>query len=117
MLEILKENNPVAKKDHVCQFCGGVIKGGERYNRATISYNGDVYDWKSHLHCLELTVNLDMNRFCEDCGLTEEGFKDAIFDYICEHHSGDFKWGAMSTSERAKAIYDELHQPKVMNFQ
>ena len=74
MLEILKENNPVAKKDHVCQFCGGVIKEGERYNRATISYNGDVYDWKSHLHCLELTVNLDMNRFCEDCGLTEEGY-------------------------------------------
>ena len=48
MLEILKENNPVAKKDHVCQFCGGVIKEGERYNRATISYNGDVYDWNSN---------------------------------------------------------------------
>ena len=113
MLEILKETNPVAKKDHVCQFCGGVIKEGERYNRTTISYDGDVYDWKSHLHCLELTANLDMKRFCEDCGLTEEGFESAISDYICEHHSGDFKWGTMSLSERAKAIYDELHKSKV----
>ena len=112
MLEILKENNPVAKKDHVCQFCGGVIKEGERYNRTTISYDGDVYDWKSHLHCLELTANLDMNRFCEDCGLTEEGFEAAISDYICEHHSGDFKWGTMSISERAKAIYDERQKTK-----
>ena len=112
MLEILKETNPVAKKDHVCQFCGGVIKEGERYNRATISYDGDVYDWKSHLHCLELTAALDMNQYCEDCGLTEEGFEDALSDYICEHHSGDFKWGAMSTSERAKAIYDERQKTK-----
>lgn len=112
MLEILKENNPVAKKDHVCQFCGGVIKEGERYNRATISYNGDVYDWKSHLHCLELTAALDMNQYCEDCGLTEEGFKDAISDYIQDNHLGDFKWGAMSTSERAKAIYDECQKTK-----
>ena len=116
MLEILKETNPVAKKDHVCQFCGGVIKEGERYNRATISYNGDVYDWKSHLHCLELTANLDMNRFCEDCGLTEEGFKDAIFDYICEHHAGDFKWGEIYNSEREKAIYEELHKFKVVKL-
>ena len=112
MLEILKETNPVAKKDHVCQFCGGVIKEGERYNRTTISYDGDVYDWKSHLHCLELTATLDMNQYCEDCGLTEEGFKDAISDYIQDNHLSDFKWGAMSTSERAKAIYDERQKTK-----
>lgn len=42
-MEVLADNNVVARKDHVCNFCSGKIKKGEKYNIQTIKDNGEIY--------------------------------------------------------------------------
>lgn len=39
-MEFYKEKYPVAKKEHICHICGGIIKVGEKYSRETGSYDG-----------------------------------------------------------------------------
>ena len=34
-MEINKSSQPIARKEHRCMFCGGIIKKGEMYNRYT----------------------------------------------------------------------------------
>jgi hypothetical protein len=68
-MEVLADNNVVARKDHVCNFCSGKIKKGEKYNIQTIKDNGEIYTWKAHLTCLMVARDADY-----DDGLTEDDF-------------------------------------------
>ena len=67
---MLADNNVVARKDHVCNFCSGKIKKGEKYNIQTIKDNGEIYTWKAHLTCLMVARDADY-----DDGLTEDDFR------------------------------------------
>lgn len=58
-MEVLAYNNVVARKDHVCNFCSGKIKKGEKYNIQTIKDNGEIYTWKAHLTCLMVVRDAD----------------------------------------------------------
>ena len=69
-MTVLRDKTPVARKEHRCNFCGGVISVGEKYNRQTNVYDGRVYDWVSHCECSELAYELDMY---DDC---DEGLED-----------------------------------------
>lgn len=31
-MKVLRDKTPVARKEHRCNFCGGVISVGEKYN-------------------------------------------------------------------------------------
>lgn len=86
-------------------FCGGVIRCGERYIRATI-VDGDIYDWVSHLHCECLTRLLDMYDY--DDGITTDAFETYIQEYVVEHHKNDPDWNYMDIERSAKMIFDEL---------
>lgn len=47
---LLKETYPVARKEHRCGICGGIIEKGEKY----VSQNCKmyyVYTFKMHTHC------------------------------------------------------------------
>ena len=57
-MDILKETTPIARKQHRSEFCGGIIKVGEKYKRTTIA-NECVYDFICHCHCSSIANMLD----------------------------------------------------------
>jgi len=66
-----------AKKQHICNFCGGIIEIGEVYEVQNISDFGRFYMWKSHISCNKIANKLDMFDLCDD-GVTENDFKEYI---------------------------------------
>lgn len=65
-----------AKKEHVCNWCGGKIQPGEMYNTATYKYDS-IYTWKSHTKCIELVTALEMEG---DEGVSSDDFYDYIWE-------------------------------------
>ena len=39
-----------ARKEHRCNFCGCIIRPGERY-KLSVLFDGEIYEWKSHAKC------------------------------------------------------------------
>lgn len=68
----LKKSN----KEHKCDFCGQVIEKGTKYYSATYS-NPDVYSWKTHKYCMDISSELKMYDDCDE-GVTSEDFKENI---------------------------------------
>ena len=88
MPTILKESNPVARKPHICDYCRKPINTGEKYNRCTLVHDGDLYEWKSHEHCLELASHI------EDYGdgITADDFDNFIdYELGCHCEGCDYK--------------------------
>lgn len=50
-MEILKDKSVIAKKTHRCDFCGGKIEAGERYQYQFITDGGDVNGYHLHSKC------------------------------------------------------------------
>ena len=65
MSEIIRTQNPKARKEHRCSWCNSTIKVGQVYKRDTIICDGDIYDWLSCGKCQKYVdemfqeVNLD----------------------------------------------------------
>ena len=74
-MELLANNNVVARKDHVCNFCSRKIKKGEKYNIQTIKDDGEIYTWKSHFACLMVVRDAGY----ED-GLTQDDFRRVVME-------------------------------------
>ena len=75
MIEIISDaKNVIARKEHYCNYCGGLIKIGEKYRTSTLKYD-TIYTWKSHLKCSELHSLLNMEG---DEGVTYEDFHEYI---------------------------------------
>ena len=114
----LRSTNPVAKKEHVCNWCGGKIVKGEKYNRQTILFDGRIYDWVSHLDCLELTGLLDMFDYDYGEGINDDTFRECVDEYIYAHHYDkgaddiEEEWDNISMYEKVKKIVNELRQDK-----
>jgi hypothetical protein len=68
-----------AKKEHKCDFCGGLIREGENYMNSTYVYDG-IYDWKNHLNCDYIANKLDMYNQSSDWG--DEGLTGDMFQEI-----------------------------------
>ena len=47
---LLKETYPVARKEHRCGICGGIIEKGEKYVSQSCKMDY-VYTFKMHTHC------------------------------------------------------------------
>lgn len=67
-------------------WCGGTIKVGEKYERSTLIYDGQIYDFLSHFECREVTGLLDM--FDNDMGEGVDGdcFVQCLQDWLYDHH-------------------------------
>lgn len=85
-MTILKESKPTARKEHKCEFCGGTIAIGEKYDRQTSVYDGGVYDWITHCDCSKLAHELDMYDGCDDNGLDSDGFIESLKQYVYDNH-------------------------------
>lgn len=79
----LKDNKPKARKDHSCNFCGGVIRKGNIYNYQVNVYEGSMYAWKTHSHCGEIASKLNMYDDYSE-GVNDDIFNEFIRD---EYHT------------------------------
>lgn len=75
-MEVLANNDIIARKDHVCNFCSGKIKKGEKYNIQTIKDDGEIYTWKAHFECLMVVRDSDR----DDEPLTEDDFRRIVME-------------------------------------
>lgn len=114
IMDILKEQTPIAKKEHVCNWCGGKIAKGEKYYRQTVIFDGSIYDWISHLDCYGLVDLLNMYDYDDGNGIDEECFRQCIDEYIDTHHYDkevddiDKEWDNIPMHEKVKKIVEEL---------
>lgn len=76
-MKVLSKKEPKARKEHVCNWCGGVIEVGEVYDCSFNSYCGDVYTWKNHKRCMSIAHKLNMFENCDE-GVNEEDFQTCI---------------------------------------
>ena len=117
MPTILKESHPIARKEHLCEFCGCKIKKGQKYYRQTNIYDGCIYDWIEHEECHQIASELDMYDECDyDEGLSSDCFKEILDDYIHQYHYNDFAddiaedWQGLTRYEEVCKILEELKE-------
>jgi len=115
-MEIIKECTPIARKEYICDYCGGVINVGEKYIRQT-DKEGHIYDLVCHTHCQEVAHELNMfDRYDMD-GLSEEAFREFISEYVYEHHYDEStddiaeEWN-LTLPELVKKVYEEIKEEK-----
>lgn len=86
MITELKMSHPTSRKEHKCMWCSGTIKVGEKYERSTNIYEGQIYDWVCHLECR--TVANRLNMFYNDMGEGVDGdcFVQCLQDWLYDHH-------------------------------
>ena len=58
-MRVLKQELVVARKDHMCQSGLSVIRKGWTYERTTIVFDGEIYDWKQCMTCKEAMSESD----------------------------------------------------------
>jgi len=72
----IESSEPIARKEHQCFMCNGVIQKGEKYQREVYEEGGSAYSVKAHFHCTYLCHYLNMDPHQE--GLDYEVFSHWI---------------------------------------
>lgn len=89
MITTLNESYPTARKEHKCMWCGCTIEVGEKYERQTLKYENQIYDWVCHLECREVAVLLDMFDYDYGEGIDGEHFIEYIQEWLFDKHYND----------------------------
>lgn len=107
-MEILRGSLPIAKKEHICDWCGGKIRPGTKYDRQ-VCKDDNLFTWKAHLRCDKVASFL-MYRFDID-EMDQTQFIDACFtllaDYIHPEVDGDELWSDLISNP--SRYIDELY--------
>lgn len=85
-MTILEGKQRIARKEHECNFCGGTIEIGEKYDWQKYIYEGQLYEWKSHLSCCDIASELGMYDYADE-GVTGDDFRETIneeYNAICD---------------------------------
>lgn len=86
-MELIDESKPIARKDYVCDLCSRKIRKGQKYRRQFIrDDSGEVWSFKGHKECCELTSIIDFSDYYE--GVDNYAFEEAITSYVQEYHQG-----------------------------
>ncbi len=80
-MEIIESGKHIARKEHICNFCGGVINIGEEYEYQKNKFDNEFYTWKTHLKCSDIANELNMYDDCDE-GLTADDFSEYISEAI-----------------------------------
>ncbi len=80
MYATLDRKNRKARKQHRCDYCGGIIEKGETYDWSKHVYDGDLYEWKTHQKCQFLAAEL-WDYADPDEGMDEDMFQEALHDF------------------------------------
>ena len=81
MLEIISTTWRTARKEHRCNYCGGIIRPGERYEYSVNKFDGDIYEWKSHEKCTFIAGEI-WDYADPDDGMDSDCFHEACSD-VC----------------------------------
>lgn len=102
---VLEQTNPTARKEHTCDFCGGVIRRGEIYFRSTI-VDGQLYTCKVHDLCQTLA-----NFLCEydDDGIEAEYWKDVVSESYMEEFGKDCDFSQESLQKLLDRLKEQKH--------
>jgi len=73
---VLKDATVVARKQHRCDLCDGIIGKGERYRYLKFVDEEGVCTNHIHLHCIELSDTLELSLM---------DFEEAVYNYCSEH--------------------------------
>jgi len=98
-----------ANKEHRCNFCGDKIRKGETYYSSTHKHDGEVYEWKTHVHCANLADRLKMYENCDE-GVTEDDFQETI------HHFHDDLMIEQFPQVEIQKYSDVIQQLRHVNF-
>lgn len=96
-------------------FCGCKIQVGQRYERQTNVFEGQIYDFINHEECSKVASELDMYDGCDDCGLDGETFREELDEYVHANHYDDEAddisedW-QLSHYEIAKKVLEEIEE-------
>lgn len=87
-MEAVKAARRKTRKDHVCDLCNFTIKKGETYEYTFMVDGGDNWEFKCHLDCHLIMVEL-YDWFDPDEGLTDTHFDEHLpiycDEYVCPH--------------------------------
>ena len=85
-MELINKSKPVARKEHICDLCSRKISKDQRYRRQFIRGDcGEVWSFKGHEECCELTSIIDFSDYYE--GVDCDAFEEAITSYVQEYHN------------------------------
>lgn len=96
MSVILKQEKPVARKEHRCCFCGAYINKGEKYSHDVYISDGEIDDQKKHLDCEEALIEF-FDPYDEYWSV----------DYIMEPLNEELRENGI---EPAKSVYEAVKQ-------
>lgn len=82
MPDLLDKKIRKARNPHICSYCNATIEKGEEYEWSKLAYEGEVYEWKSHISCKEIAVEI-WDYVEPDEGMTEEDFREGV-TAVCE---------------------------------
>lgn len=91
----MKITNPIARKEHTCNYCRGIMQIGQRYMRG-IYFSKGLYEWKAHTYWENLAVRL-ANYYNEE--ITKHDFKNYVKEamyshiykkYVFDHNQTDY---------------------------
>ena len=89
-MRVLSDEWRVARKSHVCNYCGHGIDPGERYNYTTHVGDGSIYAWKAHRWCQDFVFGQNgfANRGWDEEGVTKDDFREVLWnwrdDLVCD---------------------------------
>jgi hypothetical protein len=75
-VKILSDTTVVARKQHRCDLCDGIIEKGEKYRYIKFVTEEGVCTNHVHSHCIELSNTLDLSLM---------DFEEAVYAYCSEH--------------------------------
>lgn len=86
MYKNLSHKDVVARKEHRCDWCEKIISKGEKYHYETFIFEGEFYDWHSHLSCSRV-VSAIWDYVDPYDGMTSDDFDQGCTDvcrgFIC----------------------------------
>jgi hypothetical protein len=93
-MHTIKHKVVKARKEHQCDFCGHKISKGEKYDYSlNKGDDGDLYHWRSHVHCAELCSAI-WDYVDPDDGMTYDDFNNGVHELIttfyCPFHCDKF---------------------------
>ena len=86
MPDLLASKDRVARKAHICSYCGDTIQKGETYEWAKLAFDGELYEWKNHKKCGFIAQEI-WSFVDPDNGMTDDDFIQGVVDvcraFIC----------------------------------
>lgn len=90
MPQVLDNHDRIARKQHTCSYCRGIIEKGKTYEWAKLAYEGELYEWKNHKECGFIAHQL-WQYIGPDEGMTEEDFQEGCASFCAEFICSDCK--------------------------